>query len=216
MSRGPEEVREIVVATGNPHKVEEVRAILGPDGFKVLALEDVGGATIPEPIEDGDSFAANARIKAIAYAKALGRSVIADDSGLEVDALGGAPGIHSARWAGVGGSRAERDAANNAKLVVSMADVADGQRTARFLCAMCLCDSSGTILAETTGALEGTIARTPAGVHGFGYDPFLLVDGGSRSSAELSPEEKNARSHRGAAARAMALVIRAIDFARAQ
>ncbi len=206
--------REIVVASGNPHKVEEIRAILGPCGFRVLALSDVGGGSIPEPIEDGDSFAANARIKAVAYARALRSTVIADDSGLEVDALGGAPGIFSARWAGLGSTRTERDAANNAKLVAAMAAVPDGRRTARFLCAMCLCDSSGTVLAETTGAFEGTIARAPAGAHGFGYDPFLLVDGGTRSSAELLPEEKNARSHRGAAARAMARVIEATDCAR--
>ena len=108
-------LREIVVATGNPHKVKEIREILAPSGLVVRSLDEVGGP-FAEPDETGRTFEANARIKAVAYAKATGRTVLADDSGLEVDALGGEPGVDSAIWAGADGSRAERDARNNAKL----------------------------------------------------------------------------------------------------
>ena len=201
--------REIVVATGNPHKVEEIREILAPSGLVVHSLDEVGGP-FAEPDETGRTFEANARIKAVAYAKATGRTVLADDSGLEVDALGGEPGVDSAIWAGVDGSRAERDARNNAKLAERMRGVPSDRRAARFVCCMCLADPSGRVLAETRGTFEGRIGEAPRGSHGFGYDPWLWLDDAGCSSAELPPHEKNARSHRGHAVRAMAQAIRAL------
>lgn len=201
--------REIVVATGNPHKVEEIREILAPSGLVVHSLDEVGGP-FAEPDETGRTFEANARIKAVAYAKATGRTVLADDSGLEVDALGGEPGVDSAIWAGVDGSRAERDARNNAKLAERMRGVPSDRRAARFVCCMCLADPSGRVLAETRGTFEGRIGEAPRGSHGFGYDPWLWLDDAGCSSAELPPHDKNARSHRGHAARAMAQAIRAL------
>ena len=142
--------REIVVATGNPHKVQEIRAILGLSGLVIRSLDEVGGP-YPEPDETGRTFEANARIKAIAYAKVMGRAVLADDSGLEVDALGGEPGVDSAIWAGAHGARAERDARNNAKLAERMRGVAPDQRAARFVCCMCLADATGRVLVEKIG-----------------------------------------------------------------
>lgn len=200
-------LREIVVATGNPHKVEEIRAILGATGLMIRSLDEVGGP-FAEPDETGRSFEANARIKAIAYAKRTGRTVLADDSGLEVDALGGEPGVDSAIWAGSHGSRAERDARNNAKLAERMRGVPADRRAARFVCCMCLADAAGRVLAETRGTFEGRIGEAPRGSHGFGYDPWLWLDDAGCSSAELPPDAKNARSHRGQAARAMAAALR--------
>lgn len=197
----------LLFASSNPHKVDEVRAILAPLGIKVVGLQSLADPP-PEPLEDGDSFEANARIKAIAYATATGQMCLADDSGLEVDALGGQPGVHSARYAGVGNSRAERDAANNAKLLRELAGVPQEHRTARFVCAMCLADAEGNIIAETRGTFEGIIADEPRGSNGFGYDPLLYLPDRGCTSAELSPEEKNARSHRGQAARKMAELLR--------
>lgn len=194
----------ILLATSNPHKVQEVRAILEPLGLHVLSLADVpGGAEIPEPVEDADTFEGNARIKALHYAQATGRICLADDSGLEVDALDGAPGVLSARYAGLGDDREMRDGANNEKLLHELRNTPDEQRTARFVCAMCAAHPTEGVIAIARGHFEGSIAREPRGSNGFGYDPLLLIDDG-RTSAELSPEEKNARSHRGAAARAIA------------
>jgi len=200
-------LREIVVATGNPHKVEEIRAILGATGLMIRSLDEVGGP-FAEPDETGRSFEANARIKAIAYAKRTGRTVLADDSGLEVDALGGEPGVDSAIWAGSHGSRAERDARNNAKLAERMRGVPADRRAARFVCCMCVADAAGRVVAETRGTFEGRIGEAPRGSHGFGYDPWLWLDDAGCSSAELPPDAKNARSHRGQAARAMAAALR--------
>ncbi len=194
---------DLLVASSNPHKVEEIRAVLAPLGVEVLSLSDVGAGDMPEPVEDAETFAGNAAIKAFAYAKATGRVCLADDSGLEVDALGGAPGVYSARYAGVEGSREERDAANNAKLLDALRDVPDAERGARFVCAMCVADADGNVIATSRGTFEGMIGHAPRGTNGFGYDPLLVLADG-RTSAELSAEEKNARSHRGAALRSLA------------
>jgi XTP/dITP diphosphohydrolase len=199
-------MRSILLATSNPHKLEEVSAILAPLGIAVSGL-DALDAIPPEPVEDAATFAGNAQLKAIGYASATGRRCLADDSGLEVDALGGAPGVLSARYAGIGDSRPERDAANNAKLLDAMADVADEDRSARFVCCMCLADPDGSILAETRGVFEGVIGRGPRGSHGFGYDPLLVLPEGL-TSAELPPEEKNRRSHRARATRDLAVMLR--------
>ena len=195
---------EIIVATGNPHKVEEIREILAAHGFRVLSLTDMGAEGIPEPEEDGDTFAHNARIKATQYARAINRMVLADDSGLAVDALGGAPGVFSARWSGLGVTREERDNANNKKLLEELASTPADRRTARFVCAMCLSAADGSVIAETVGEFHGSIGTNARGVNGFGYDPLFVVDANGQTSAELTSQQKNDRSHRGAATRAMA------------
>ena len=194
---------KILFATSNPHKVEEVAAILSPHGITVQSLSDLD-VVPPEPVEDSDTFEGNARLKAVGYAAATGMRCLADDSGLEVDALDGDPGVHSARFAGAKGDRSVRDAANNAKLMGLINDVPENNRTARFVCAMCLSDPCGTIVAETRGTFEGVITTEPRGKNGFGYDPLLYLPDRDCTSAELSSEEKNARSHRGAAVRSIA------------
>ncbi len=193
----------LLFATSNPHKVREVAAILAPRGIEIVGLEALDPRS-SEPVEDAETFAGNARIKAVHYARAAGRRCLADDSGLEVDALGGAPGVRSARYAGVDAGRPERDAANNAKLLSELAGVPVEKRGARFVCAMCLVDPEGSVLAETLGIFEGVIADRPRGSNGFGYDPLLYLPDRNCTSAELSAQEKNARSHRGEAARQMA------------
>lgn len=199
----------ILFATTNPHKVKEVREVLEPLGFHVVSLDTLP-EPVPEPEEDGDTFEENARIKAIAYAAATRTACLAEDSGLEVDALKGAPGVHSARYAGASGPRAERDEANNRKLLGAMQGVTPSERTARFVCCLCLCATDGTILAETRGTYEGVIAEAARGSNGFGYDPLLFLPDAGKTSAELTSEEKNARSHRGAAVRAMAKRLRTL------
>lgn len=199
----------IVLATTNHHKVEEVRAVLAPLGVEIVSLANVpGGRDIPEPREDRDTFEANAALKAAHYAQALGRICLADDSGLEVDALRGEPGVHSAYYAhgldaGPGIPRAERDSANNAKLLLALKNVPDVQRGARFVCVMVAAAPDGNVLARSRGTFDGKIGHAARGANGFGYDPLLVLPDG-RTSAELSPQEKNARSHRGAAARSIA------------
>lgn len=187
---------QLVLATHNLHKVEELRRILGPalDGIELLAYEG------PEPVEDGDTFEANALIKARAAALHTGLPAIADDSGISVDALGGAPGIHSARYAG---TRVDRD---NLELVLKNLGSSD-DRAAQFTCAAALVLPSGAELVEL-GIWPGTVLREPSGANGFGYDPIFQPDGLSISSAELTPDEKNAISHRAMAFRAIMPVVR--------
>ena len=198
---------EVLFATSNPHKVHEVEAILSPLGITVRSLSDVGSAP-EEPEEDGLTFEDNARLKARFYARELAMTCVAEDSGIEVDALGGAPGVYSARYAGVGGTRDERDRANNEKLLGALAQVPVGQRQARFVCVATVADPSGTILAEARGTFEGVIASAPRGTNGFGYDPLLYLEDRGCTSAELTPEEKHARSHRGHAFRRLAEKLR--------
>lgn len=203
----------LLLATTNPHKLEELRAILAP--IHLLSLADVpNAASIPEPVEDGDTFEDNARLKASYYARATNHFCLADDSGLEVDALQGQPGVHSAYYhhglaAGPSVPRAQRDAANNAKLLHELRNTPPHQRAARFRCVMALAAPNGDILATAQGAFEGVIASTPLGDHGFGYDPLLLLPDG-RTSAQLPPHEKNQRSHRANAARAIATQLHAL------
>ena len=196
----------ILLATSNPHKLVEVTEILGPLGLCVRGLGDVGAA-LPEPVEDELTFEGNARLKARYYARETGQVCLADDSGLEVDALEGAPGVLSARYSGVSGSREERDHANNLKLVDQLKGVPESERAARFVCAMCLASPDGVLLAESRGTFDGVIIDVPRGSNGFGYDPHLLVPEIGQTSAELDPEEKNARSHRGHATRQIANLI---------
>lgn len=200
----------MIFATSNPHKVEEARAILAPLGIELQSLADIG-CELPEPEEDGATFEDNARLKARYYARHLGVLCLAEDSGLEVDALGGAPGVHSARYAGALGSRAERDQANNARLLRELLGVPSERRSARFVCTLVVADPSGQIHAEARGHYPGIIAEAPRGTNGFGYDPLLFLPDRGCTSAELTSEEKHARSHRGAALRLLAEELRRLS-----
>ena len=203
---------DIVVASGNPHKVQEISAIFAQEGLgewvRFLSLSDVGGPFV-EPAETARTFQENARIKAVAYAALTHRMVLADDSGLQVDALGGEPGVDSAIWAGEHGTREQRDARNNEKLMTAMRKVREGDRAARFVCFMCLANEAGQVIAQTRGVCEGSIAESPKGAGGFGYDAHFLVGAMNVTSAQLSSEEKNNVSHRGHATRLLAHELRA-------
>ncbi|MGY8756887.1 MAG: RdgB/HAM1 family non-canonical purine NTP pyrophosphatase [Phycisphaerales bacterium] len=191
---------QLLLATSNEHKLIEVGEILAPHGIEVVGLNSLDGS-YEEPIEDADTFAGNARLKALAYAKATGKRCMADDSGLSVDVLGGRPGVYSARFAGVGTTREERDSANNALLLSKLQHTSESERSARFVCAMCVADPDGTVVGESEGTFEGMITLEPKGTNGFGYDPLLFVQDAQKTSAEMTSDEKNARSHRGEAVR---------------
>lgn len=184
----------LMLATGNPGKVAELRVLLASrfDLGGVLLLTPRDWPTpLPHVAETGTTFAENARLKAGALTAATGLPSLADDSGLCVDALDGAPGLHSARWAGAGASDADR----NAKLLALLADVPFDRRTARFVCAAALAVPGGeTWTAE--GVCEGIILTAPRGENGFGYDPLFLLLEGEKTMAELSAGEKNRLSHR--------------------
>ncbi|MEI6272333.1 MAG: RdgB/HAM1 family non-canonical purine NTP pyrophosphatase [Phycisphaerae bacterium] len=203
---------DIVVASGNPHKVEEISAVFAQEGLgewvRFLSLSDVGGP-FAEPAETARTFQENARIKAVAYAALTHHIVLADDSGLQVDALDGEPGVDSAIWAGEHGTREQRDARNNEKLMTAMRKVREGDRAARFVCFMCLANEAGQVIAQTRGVCEGSIAESPKGAGGFGYDAHFLVGAMNVTSAQLSSEEKNNVSHRGHATRLLAHELRA-------
>jgi XTP/dITP diphosphohydrolase len=193
---------QLVFATTNPHKLREMRELLGPHGLDVRGLDALGRA-VAEPAETEATLEGNARLKATTYARALGQTCLADDSGLEVDALDGAPGVHSARYAGIGTTREERDQANRDKLLRELARRGAVSRKTRLVCVLCLADRTGRILFEARGTLDAVVAPAPRGEHGFGYDSLLLLPEVNKTVAELSPAELNARSHRGAAARAL-------------
>jgi XTP/dITP diphosphohydrolase len=193
---------KLVFASTNPHKLREVREILSVIGIEVHGLEDFG-ADIPEPAEDAATLEGNARIKALGYARTLGRVCLADDSGLEVDALGGAPGIHSARYAGIGSTRDERDRANREKLLEDLAGLGEVSRSARLVCTLCLADAAGRVLFEARGAVEAHIAHEVRRGNGFGYDALLFLPELGKHVSELSADEWNLRSHRAIAVRAL-------------
>lgn len=196
----PADKRKILVATTNPGKIVELQAMLGTD-LRWLSLADF--SEIPEIVEDGATFAENARKKALGYAQATGVWTIADDSGLVVDALGGAPGVKSARFSGDKEEEADKtliDHRNIIKVLELLEGVPQEQRTARFVCRLCLA-SPGKILLETKGTLEGLIADREVGSQGFGYDPIFFVPHLKKTVAQLTREEKNAISHRGRAIR---------------
>jgi len=185
----------ILVATMNAGKLREYERLLAD--VQGLELETMASLADPvDVVEDRDTFRGNALKKATEIAKVAGIPCLADDSGLEVDALGGRPGVYSARYAGEDAS----DAQNNAKLLDELSDTADQQRTARFRCAIAVVDESGSELATVDGACEGRIGREPRGTHGFGYDPLFVPDGYTQTMAELGPETKNEISHRAQAA----------------
>jgi XTP/dITP diphosphohydrolase len=194
---------KLVFATTNPHKLREIQEILLPLGIDVRGLDDLGERP-PEPAEDAPTLEGNARLKAVAYARALGHACLADDSGLEVDALGAAPGVHSARYAGVGGTREQRDRANCEKLVTELRRLGSVSRQARLVCTLCLADAAGGVLFEARGVVEAVVTDDARGENGFGYDCHLFLPELGKSVSELSPAEWHSRSHRGCAGRAVA------------
>ena len=184
-------MKKIVLATGNDHKTEEFNDLFADSEFKILSAVKYGG--MPEVIEDGNTFQSNAYLKAYALSKQIDKKhwVIADDSGLEVDHLAGAPGIYSARYAGVGAS----DIENMDKLLKNLKGLSKSERRARFRCVLCLIDKdSGTYYFE--GICEGKIGLKPKGKFGFGYDPIFIPDGHKASFAELGESIKSQLSHR--------------------
>jgi XTP/dITP diphosphohydrolase len=200
-------VTKIVLATRNAHKVVELREILA-DLVVEIGVEIVGVSEFPDVedvVEDGVTFAENATLKAVAVARATGLPSIADDSGLAVDVLGGAPGIFSARWAGAHGG----DRANVDLLLSQLDDVRDEHRAAGFVCAAALAMPDGRVFLRE-GQVRGTLTRAPRGSNGFGYDPILQVDGDTRTLAEYDSDQKNAISHRGKALRALAADLREV------
>jgi XTP/dITP diphosphohydrolase len=200
-------VTRVVLATRNAHKVVELREILA-DLVEEIDLEIVGVTDFPDVddvVEDGVTFAENATLKAVAVASATGLPAIADDSGLAVDVLGGAPGIFSARWSGAHGS----DVANVDLLLSQLGDVRDEHRAAGFVCAAALAMPDGRVIVRE-GQVRGRLTRAPRGNNGFGYDPILLVDGDTRTLAEYDNDQKNAISHRGKALRALAADLREV------
>lgn len=189
---------KMLLATNNPGKVTEYRELLG--GVSVEITFPANAGVELEVEETGETFEENARIKALAYAQASGLLALADDSGLEVDALGGAPGVRSARYGGPGTSDADRYMI----LLEEMANVLEEDRTARFRCVVAVASPGGDVV-TADGVCEGKIGFAPRGVHGFGYDPVFVVEGyGGKTLAELAPDVKNRISHR---ARAVAAVL---------
>ncbi|MEY9837585.1 RdgB/HAM1 family non-canonical purine NTP pyrophosphatase [Streptacidiphilus sp. EB103A] len=193
----------LILATRNTGKVVELRTILGDAGLGVELVGADAYPEIPDVVETGVTFAENALLKAHALAQATGFPAVADDSGLCVDVLGGAPGIFSARWAGRHGD----DKANLDLLLAQLADIAPPHRAAHFACAAALALPDGTERV-VMGRLRGTLRFEPVGTNGFGYDPILQPDGYEVTCAELSPEAKNAISHRGEAFRGLVPVVR--------
>jgi len=188
----------VVLATANPGKQREFSALLAPYGLELVLQSQRG---VESPAETGASFAANALIKAAHAAERTGLAALADDSGLEVDALGGQPGVRSARYAGEQAS----DADNNARLLADLQDIADGRRGARYRCVLALVrgpNDPAPLFAH--GEWRGQIGRAAAGDGGFGYDPYFIPEGLDVTAAQLTAADKNRRSHRGLALRSLA------------
>lgn len=196
-------LNRVVIASNNPGKLRELRALLEPLGIETIAQSQLGVGEAEEP---HDTFLENALAKARHASRATGLAALADDSGLCVPALGGEPGVHSAYYAGREGSREERDARNNARLLAALRDTPD--RGAFYYCVLVLMRGPGDpapVVAD--GEWHGTIAQAPRGAGGFGYDPYFVAPAG-RTAAELPPEEKNRMSHRGQALAALAARLR--------
>jgi XTP/dITP diphosphohydrolase len=192
----------LLVATHNKGKVAEYADILGDSGIDWLTLDEAG--ITDDVAETGDTFRANAILKAVAYAQQSGLLTLADDSGLEVDALGGRPGVLTARYGGPGLTAADR----YHLLLRELGDMPDEERAARFHCVVALAGPDGTLLGTADGVCEGRIAHAPAGEGGFGYDPVFYLPGRGLTMAQLPADEKHRLSHRGRAARAIAPLLR--------
>jgi XTP/dITP diphosphohydrolase len=188
LRQGTTMISEILLASGNSHKIEELRAILSPRGIRLLSAYEAG-VTLPEVLEDGVSFTENAVKKALQTSRALGMAVLADDSGLEVDALHGEPGVYSARYAGEGGN----DGRNVQKLLRKLETCDD--RRARFVCVIAVASPEG-LAGTAEGEIRGRINHRPSGTGGFGYDPVFIPEGFQETFAELPEERKNQLSHR--------------------
>jgi XTP/dITP diphosphohydrolase len=200
---------KFLVATTNPGKVQEFRDMLGSHQFDWIGLKDLPPI---EPVEEtGDTFRANAILKATGYAKATGLWTLADDSGLEVDAIDKKPGIHSARWAHMHDA-GTGDQANNTLLLTQLENIPDKNRSARFVCVLAIADPCGKVICTTRATMEGRMARSAVGDNGFGYDPLFQVTGLDKTSAELPPAEKHRISHRGRALERMKQLLNRIDF----
>jgi XTP/dITP diphosphohydrolase len=223
---------KLLFATTNPGKLRELRRLVAGLPIEVVSPEDLHAA-LPEVEEDGATFQANAEKKATAWARFSGLHTVADDSGLCVDALGGAPGVHSARWSeldpgaspaspvcelaevaapelGPVAGRAARDERNNDKLLASLAGLATGRRGGGYVAVLSLAAPDGAIVASVTGTCRGRIGEARRGTGGFGYDPLFVPEGHERTMAELGPEEKDAISHRGDAFRRLLPVLRGL------
>jgi len=197
MTQPLSECRELIVATMNPFKVRELTHLLQPLGIPIRPLPSDEDLSPVE--EDGETLQDNARKKARGYARRLQQWVIADDTGLEVDALEGAPGVNSARYAGEGSSMAM----NLALLIEHMVEVPDAERAARFVCHLCVADPHGEIVLESQGECRGEIGHQPIGEHGFGYDSVFLPEGSEKTLAEMDEEQTAEVGHRGRAVRAL-------------
>jgi XTP/dITP diphosphohydrolase len=195
--------RDLLLASHNPGKIREIRRMCANLPFIWHGLDEF--LDLPDAVEDAPTFAGNARRKALHYARLTGLVTLADDSGLEVDALTGAPGVRSARFAG----SQRDDGANNRKLIALLADVPADRRTARFRCALALARRDDVLL-EAEGAVEGRIVDEPRGGGGFGYDPHFWLPSLGCTMAELPPERKNQISHRGEALRELLSRIEAV------
>jgi XTP/dITP diphosphohydrolase len=189
---------KILIATTNPGKIREFRDMLGGEKFQ---WDDLSQHKDLQPVEEtGRTFLDNASLKASAYAKQFKTYTIADDSGLEVDALNGSPGVHSARWAELN-KAGKGDADNNDLLIHQLDNVSDEQRTGRFVCVLALAAPDGKVILTARDTVEGRILREERGENGFGYDPLFLIDSLGKTTAELEPNEKHQISHRGKALR---------------
>jgi XTP/dITP diphosphohydrolase len=200
----------LLIASTNKGKIREFRQMLA-EGAGVEITDLTEHRELPPVEETGHTFLANASLKASAYAKSLSIWALADDSGLAVDALGGRPGVHSARWAAMNNA-GSGDADNNSLLVRQLADVPAEKRTARFICALALADAEGRVILTTSGTVEGRILLEPRGGGGFGYDPLFLVDALGKTTGELPAEEKHRISHRGKALRRMKLLMERVGL----
>lgn len=196
---------KLLAATRSSGKQREFRRVLEPAGFEVLFPDDIGlyPAQAEDALELGDTFEANARRKAEHFARLSGLPTVADDSGLEVLSLGGAPGVRSRRWAGAAGTEAQVDAANNAELVRRLAGATGARRAARYRCVLVYLPHPGAVPAVFEGTCAGRILEEPRGDGGFGYDPYFLSDELGRTFGEASAEDKDRVSHRGRALRAL-------------
>lgn len=197
---------KIVAATGNKHKIDEIESITKKFGMNVITKAEAGVGDL-EVEETGTTFEENSLIKAEAIMKATGMPAIADDSGLEADALNGAPGVYSARFSGEGAT----DESNNAKLLKLMENIPDDERSARFVSVVTLCFPDGTVVAAR-GECPGTLRRSPRGDGGFGYDPLFVPVGYDKTYAEISAEEKNIISHRAKALGILRMKLKETGF----
>jgi non-canonical purine NTP pyrophosphatase (RdgB/HAM1 family) len=198
----------LLIATGNVGKAREFREMLSGDGAGRAQWKSLSDFPPGDEVEEtGETFRANACLKASTYARRHNMWTLADDSGLEVDALGGAPGVLSARWA-QHHQAGKGDADNNALLLRQLESVPDDQRTARFVCVLALSDPKGRIILTARDTVEGRILRNSRGINGFGYDPLFLIDALNQTTAELEPDQKHAISHRGKALRKLKELMR--------